>query len=46
LWRRADAIGPRDNIASSMRCAVVDPSGYDWEGDRPLKRPAARVDHL
>jgi isoamylase len=39
LWRRVDAIGPRDNMATSMRCAVVDPSSYDWEGDRPLNLP-------
>ena len=39
LWRREDAAGPADNLATSMRCAVVDGTGYDWEGDRPLKRP-------
>jgi isoamylase len=39
LWKRADAVGPQDNIATSMRCAIVDPSAYDWEGDRVLKRP-------
>jgi glycogen operon protein len=39
LWRRADAVGPQDNLATSMRCAVVDPTRYDWEGDRPLKQP-------
>ena len=39
LWKRADAMGPRDNIATSMRCAVADPSLYDWEGDRPLNLP-------
>ena len=39
LWKRADAIGPRDNLATSMRGIVVDPSGYDWEGDCPLNRP-------
>jgi isoamylase len=39
LWKRADAVGPEDNLATSMRCAVVDPAAYDWEGDRPLKRP-------
>jgi isoamylase len=39
LWKRADAVGPLDNLATSMRCAVVDPSRYDWEGDRPLRRP-------
>jgi len=39
LWKRGDAIGPRDNLATSMRGVIVDPSGYDWEGDRPLNRP-------
>jgi len=39
LWNRANAVGPDDNLATSMRCAVVDPRPYDWEGDRPLKRP-------
>jgi isoamylase len=39
LWKRVDAIGPRDNIGTSMRCAVADPSLYDWEGDRPLNLP-------
>src|SRR5262249_25982559 len=29
---------PEDNLATSMRGAVVEPA-YDWEGDRPLKRP-------
>src|SRR5919202_1286547 len=39
LWKRSDAIGPADNIATSLRCAIVDPAAYDWAGDRPLKRP-------
>ena len=39
LWNRFEAIGPQDNIATSMRCAVVDAAAYDWEGDRPLNRP-------
>jgi isoamylase len=39
LWKRADAAGPGDNLATSMRCAVVDVADYDWEGDLPLKRP-------
>ena len=39
LWKRADAAGPGDNLATSMRCAIVDSADYDWEGDRPLKRP-------
>ena len=39
LWKRSDAVGPEDNLATSMRCAIVDSADYDWEGDRPLKRP-------
>ena len=39
LWRRASAVGPADNLSTSMRCAIVDLSSYDWEGDRPLRRP-------
>src|SRR5262249_55197090 len=39
LWKRSDAAGPDDNLATSMRCAVVDLGDYDWEGDRPLNRP-------
>jgi isoamylase len=32
-----------DNAASAMKSVVVDSSDYDWEGDRPLKRPSART---
>jgi glycogen operon protein len=39
LWKRGDAIGPHDNLSTSMRGVVDDSSGYDWEGDRPLNRP-------
>jgi glycogen operon protein len=41
LWNRAAATGPDDNLATSMRCPIVDSADYDWEGDRPLKRPIA-----
>ena len=40
LWKREDACGLEDNVASSMRSVVIDTSGYDWEGDRPLATPA------
>src|SRR5262249_58457826 len=30
-----------DNAATAMKSVVVDPSPYDWEGDRPLRPPAA-----
>jgi glycogen operon protein len=39
LWQRVDAVGTKDNLATSMRSVVVDISNYDWEGDRPLNRP-------
>ncbi len=39
LWKRVDACGPDDNLRTSMRSVVIDTSGYDWEGDRPLNRP-------
>jgi isoamylase len=39
LWKRVDACGPEDNVASSMRSVVIDSSVYDWEGDQPLNRP-------
>jgi glycogen operon protein len=32
-----------DNTETAMKSVVVDPSVYDWEGDTPLKRPAART---
>ncbi len=39
LWNRADACGPGNNLATSMRSVVIDMSDYDWEEDRPLTRP-------
>ena len=39
LWDRVAACGPDDNLAKSLRSVVIDPSQYDWEGDKPLRRP-------
>ncbi len=39
VWKRADALTADDNVATSMRSIVIDTSGYDWEGDQPLRRP-------
>ncbi len=39
VWKRAAACTKDDNISTSMRSVVIDTSGYDWEGDRPLNRP-------
>jgi isoamylase len=43
LWNRGDATGHGDNLATSMRSAVVDLDAYDWEGDQPLNRPMAET---
>jgi isoamylase len=32
-----------ENIATAMKSVVADPSGYDWEGDAPLRHPSART---
>ena len=39
LWKRGDACNDSDNVATSLRSVVIDPEGYDWEGDKPLNRP-------
>lgn len=39
LWDRGSACTPEDNVRTSMRSVVIDASGYDWEGDKPLNRP-------
>jgi isoamylase len=31
-----------DNAGTAMKSVVTDPSGYDWEGDRPLRRSTGR----
>jgi isoamylase len=32
-----------DNTAIAMKSVVVDLSGYDWEGDKPIMRPSSRT---
>src|SRR6516165_10527731 len=39
LFKRDDAVGPGDNLATSMRSVVIDAGDYDWEGDQLLGRP-------
>ena len=42
--RTADAARrPGDNVATAFRNVVVDPAGYDWEGDAPLRRPFTKT---
>jgi isoamylase len=43
IWNRDSACTQADNLATSMRSIVIDPSGYDWEGDMPLKRPMEEI---
>lgn len=40
---RAAAGQAGENAATAMKSVVVDPTAYDWEGDVPLCRPAART---
>jgi isoamylase len=42
-YDRRAASRPGDNAAVAMKSVVADPGGYDWEGDRPLKRPFAEI---
>ena len=39
LWDRGSACKPEDNVRTSIRSVVIDASGYDWEGDKPLNCP-------
>ncbi len=38
-YDRDAAKRPGDTAATAMKSVVADPSRYDWEGDRPLRRP-------
>jgi isoamylase len=42
-YSREAASVPGDNAATAMKSVVVDPDTYNWEGDTPLGRPAART---
>jgi len=33
VWNRGNAVGPADNVETSMRSMVLDPDDYDWEDD-------------
>jgi isoamylase len=39
VWNRGNACNDSDNVATCLRSVVIDPSTYDWEGDKPLNRP-------
>jgi isoamylase len=42
-YDRWAAARPGDNAAVAMKSVVADPDRYDWEGDRPLRRPTAET---
>lgn len=43
VWNRGAACNDADNIATALRSVVIDTSGYDWEGDKPLHRPMSET---
>jgi len=42
-YSRAAAGSEGDNASTAMKSVVVDPSVYDWERDKPLRRLSART---
>jgi glycogen operon protein len=42
-YSRDAASCPGDNTATAMKSVVLNPNGYDWEGDAPLHRLASRT---
>ena len=42
-YNRAAGHDKGDNAATAMKSVVVDNSTYDWEGDRPLRRPSSQT---
>jgi len=42
-YSRAAAREPGDNTAVAMKSVVADLGRYDWEGDRPLRRPYSQT---
>jgi isoamylase len=42
-YSRESACQDRDDAATAMKSVIVDPGGYDWEGDTPLNRPWSRT---
>lgn len=42
-YHRTAAIQQGSNADSALKCVVVDPTTYDWEGDIPLQVPYAKT---
>ena len=41
-YSREAAQSKAETVATAMKSVVVDPSSYDWEGDRPLHRASSQ----
>jgi glycogen operon protein len=42
-YNRDAAAMEGDNASIAMKSVIVDPSAYDWEGDKPLRHPSSRT---
>jgi isoamylase len=42
-YTRSAAYEEGDNATTAMKSVVVDCCAYDWEGDKPLKRPSSQT---
>lgn len=42
-YNREAASQPGENLSTAMKSVVIDTSKYDWEGDRPIKRPFSKT---
>ena len=42
-YNRETARKPGDTTATAMKSVVVDPRGYNWQGDVPLRRPSTQT---
>jgi glycogen operon protein len=42
-YNRGAAHEKGDNAATAMKSVIVDTQAYDWEGDRPLRRPSSQT---
>ena len=42
-YNRTAAHEKGDNAGTAMKSVVVDPTAYDWGGDRPLHRPSSQT---
>lgn len=41
-YHRLAAAQPGSNVGKAMKCVVIDPDSYDWEGDEPVHHPYSK----